>query len=207
MLKSLAGMFLSVFFTATNAWGAPHTFTLQDSLYYTISLQGRVPGNGETYVSPFKLLEIGFGVYDPSRTPSGAPETPPLQYLNVKTKGGSVIANRRDLEGLTVTRDTWNERKRFGTKRLEVRFEKATCTDLSGVSSGCTADLLLTTNKPDFKKGPVFEPRTLVITTSIGQTFRFRSGRRDLRTAFRLPPRRRPLSITNSAFERINRKV
>jgi hypothetical protein len=78
---------------------------------------------------------------------------------------------------LTVTRDTWNERKRRGTKRLEVRFENAQCTDVAKVTTPCSVDLLLTTDAPDV--GVVHQPRTLVITTSTGLSFRYRTIRRD----------------------------
>jgi hypothetical protein len=202
MLKLITKISLSVLFTAPHAWGAPHTFTPQDALYYTINLQGRDRDNGKTYVSPYKLLEIN--LYDPSRLPPGSRFTPPSQYLNVSTKGGSVVVNRPDNQGIAATRDVWDEKNRFGTKELEVRFQNATCTDVAGVSSPCSANLLLSTRKPDFRNGPIFEPRTLVITTSIGQTFRFRSGRQDISKRLRLPPSRRALSIGNFAGEKIN---
>jgi len=202
MSKLLITMFMSVLFTASHAWGAPYTFTPQDGLYYAIYLQGRAAGNDKIYVSPYRLLEIN--LYDPNTLPPGSRVTPPSQYLNVSTKDGSVVVNRPDNQGVTATRDVWDEKNRFGTKRLEVGFQNATCTDAAGVSSPCTASLLLTTRKPDFTNGPVREPRTLVITTSVGQTFRFRSGRQDLRSYLRVPARRRPLSIGNVAFEKIN---
>lgn len=156
------------------ASAAPYTFTERDFIEYGIyfSAGRRDPGG--------KLLTIRFGDirgYYAEYFPF-VKEVPTVkQRLRLRTSRGSVLVNRNDNEGLSVVRDTWNERKRTGTKRLEVRFEQATCIDPTGAKSGCSVDLLLTTAGPD--KGVVRERRTLTIKTSTGLSFTYRTRRRD----------------------------
>jgi hypothetical protein len=199
----MAALFASLL-AITQAHGAPHTFTPQDYIEYGIYFAE----SGRSSAKAVKLLDIRFGNledYYRNLLPRGAAVPSRLQILKLRTKVGSVIVNRKDNLGLSITRDSWNETKRSGTKRLEVRFENATCTDANGVSSPCIADLLLTTDKPDLNHGVIREPRTLVITTSTGLQFRYRSARIDGTKPFNLPRLRRFPVITNYAFEKILR--
>jgi transposase len=166
------------YLSTLTAQADPYTFTPKDFIEYGIYFAER--GNGR--VRAHKLLELRYGDiegYYRSFLPKVKPEQIPSrsQRLKLKTAKGSVQVRRNDDTGVTVTRDVWNEKKRSGTKRLEVRFENATCTDAQGTSSPCSVDLLLTTDVPD--KLVVREARTLLITTSTGLSFRYRSPRVD----------------------------
>jgi hypothetical protein len=175
----------------------PYTFTPQDYLEYGIYFAPR--GSGP--VSSGKLLNLRFGDiegwyarYLPEfKAPSRK------QLLRLVTGRGSVRVNRNDNVGLTVSRDTYKVGSRSSTKRLEVRFENATCTDADGASSACVVNLLLTVDGPD--RGVIREPRTLVITTSTGLSFRYRTVRRDGGKPLNLPLLRRTPVINNYAWE------
>jgi hypothetical protein len=118
--------------------------------------------------------------------------------LRLRTSRGSVLVNRDDNVGFSISRDTWNERKRTGTKRLDINFQNATCTDSAGISSPCSADLVLTTEGPD--KGVVRERRILTITTSTGLSFTYRTRRRDGGRPF-TPADFRGATVNNYAWE------
>jgi hypothetical protein len=155
---------------------APHEFSEQDFIEYGIYFAAGSRGRGG------KLLTVRSGdikgYYAKFLPEVKAKDVPTLkQTLRLRTSKGSVIVNRDDNVGLTVIRDTWNEKKRTGTKRLDVKFENATCTDAAGVSAPCVADLVLTTDGAD--KGVVSERRRLTITTSTGLSFSYRTRRRD----------------------------
>jgi hypothetical protein len=95
-------------------------------------------------------------------------------------------------------RDTWNEKKRVGTKRLDVRFERATCIEPTGMKSPCSVDLTLSTAGPD--KGVIRQRRTLTIRTSTGLSFTFRTRRRDGGRPFTPADFRAPV-VNNYAWE------
>jgi hypothetical protein len=194
-LYGLVSMCGALLFSTSPAWAAPYTFTEQDFIGYGIDFSagprdrgGRLltilSGNIEGYYAEFfpEVKEV------PSRK----------QALRLRTSRGSVIVNRNDDVGLTVTRDTWNEKKRTGTKRLEVNFQNATCTDADGLSSPCVVDLLLTTDGPD--KGVIRARRTLTITTSTGLSFTYRARRRNGGKPFTRADLRSPV-VNNFATE------
>jgi len=178
-----------------SASAAPYTFTEQDFIEYGIYFS---PGGRDRAT---KLLTIRFGDitgYYAEYFPQVKEVPTPKQTLRLKTARGSVVVNRNDNSGLTVTRDTWNEKKRTGTKRLEVNFQNATCTDAAGLSSPCVVDLLLTTDGPD--KGVSRARRTMTITTSTGLSFTYRSRRRDGGMPYTPADFRAP-TINNYAWE------
>jgi hypothetical protein len=159
-----------------SAHAAPHTFTSEDYIEYGIYFAPRGNFRGKAH----KLLDLRFGNiegYYARYLPRIKDIPSRRQRLKLVTSRGSVRVNRPDDAGVTVTRDTWNEKKRRGTKRLEVRFENAQCTNAQKLSSPCVVDLLLTTDAPDV--GVVHERRTLEITSSTGLSFRYRTIRRD----------------------------
>lgn len=152
----------------------PYTFTQRDFIEYGIyfSAGRRDPGG--------KLLTIRFGDirgYYAEYLPFVKVVPTVKQRLRLKTSRGTVLVNRNDNEGLSVMRDTWNERKRTGTKRLEVRFEHGICIGPTGTSSACSVDLTLATGGPD--KGVVRARRALTIKTSTGLSFTYRTRLRD----------------------------
>ncbi len=180
---------------ANMASAEPYTFTPDDYIEYGIYFsEGR-----QSHATKLLTLRYGdiTGWYQ-EYYPEIEDIPSPRQSLSLKTARGSVIVNRNENVGVTVTRDTYNERKRTGTKRLEVRFEKATCIDRSGTRSRCVAELLLKTNGPD--RGTVRQRRILRITTSTGLNFTYRSLRSDggkpLPPALRYSP-----AINNYAWE------
>lgn len=112
----------------------PYTFTPDNYIEYGIYFSAR----GISSTSHKKLLTLRYGDIEGYyanvlKTKSKAPT--PKQELRLSTKRGSVRVNRNDNIGVTVTRDTHNERRRTGTKRLEIRFENGTCTDQAGTTS------------------------------------------------------------------------
>jgi hypothetical protein len=192
---ALVSMYGALLFRTTPAWAAPHTFTEQDFIAYGIYFSAGPRDRGG------KLLTILFGNiegYYAEYLPEVKEVPTQKQALRLRTSRGSVIVNRNDNVGLTVTRDTWNEKKRTGTKRLEVNFQNATCTDAAGLSSPCVVDLLLTTDGPD--KGVKSARRTLAITTSTGLSFTYRTRRRDGGKPFRPADLRSP-QVNNFATE------
>jgi hypothetical protein len=177
------------------AAAAPYTFTEQDYIEYGIYFS---PGNRQKAV---KLLTIRFGDIEgwyAKFIPEAKSIPTRKQSLRFRTRRGSVIVNRNDNIGLSITRDTHNEKKRMGTKRLEVSFQDATCTDAAGVSSPCSANLLLTTSGPD--KGASRERRILTITTSTGLSFTYRTRRRVAGTPYTPADFRAPV-VNNYAWE------
>lgn len=197
-MKKAALLLVSILLAPLSLAAEPYTFTPNDYIEYGIYFSAR----GSSTNSHKKLLTLRYGdieAYYASVLPEVSKVPTPKQELRLSTKRGSVRVNRNDNIGVTVTRDTHNERRRTGTKRLEIRFENATCTDQAGVTSPCVVDLLLVTERPD--KGVVRQPRTLTITTSSGLTFRYRSVRRDGGKPLNLPLLRRTPSIANYAWE------
>jgi hypothetical protein len=194
-LPLLLGLLLAPFSLAAE----PYTFTPDDYIEYGIFFSAR----GSSAGSSGKLLTLRYGdieTYYTSVIPTASKIPTPKQELRLSTARGSVRVNRNDNLGVTVTRDTHNERRRTGTKRLEIRFENGTCTDQQGVvTSPCVVDLLLETESPD--KGVVRQPRTLTITTSTGLTFKYRSLRTDGGKPINLALRRRSPTINNFAWE------
>jgi hypothetical protein len=193
-LVALTALAVTLLFTSQAA-AAPYTFTQQDYIEYGIYFS---PGGRQ---NAHKLLTIRFGdikgwyaKYQP-----GFKDIPTQQQtLRLRTRRGSVVVNRKDNVGLTVTRDTYNEKKRTGTKRLDVNFQNATCTDAAGLSSPCTVDLVLITDGPDI--GASRERRTLTITTSTGLSFTYRTRRRVAGTPYTPADFRAPV-VSNYAWE------
>ncbi len=197
-MKKAALLLISILLAPLSLAAEPYTFTPNDYIEYGIYFSAR----GSSTNSHKKLLTLRYGdieAYYARFFPDISKVPTPKQQLRLRSKRGSVQVNRNDNIGVTVTRDTHNERRRTGTKRLEIRFENATCTDQEGVTSPCVADLLLVTERPD--KGVVRQPRTLTITTSSGLTFRYRSIRQDGGKPLNLPLLRRTPSIANYAWE------
>ena len=150
----------------------PYTFTPQDYIEYGIYFSPK----GYSNSTSSKLLTLRAGDingYYSTFFPDFKDVPTERQSLRLKTARGSVIVNRKDSEGLVVTRDTHNSRKRRGTKLLDVTFENGTCSDASGVTSSCVVHLELTTKKPD--RFVTRQPRLLKITTSTGLSFRYKS--------------------------------
>ncbi len=184
--------------TLKNAVAEPYTFTEKDFIQYGIYFTAPRARTSE------KLLEVKYGdikgwykAIAPQVSDKDIPAT--SQLLKVKTAQGSIRVNRRGNAGVTIVRDTHNEAKRVGTKRLEVVFENAECTDAKGVTSLCKATLVLTTKVPD--KNVIRESRALSITTTTGLSFTFRSPRSDGSKPLNLPLLRRSPAISNYAFE------
>jgi len=191
----LVSMCSALLFSTSPAWAAPYTFTEQDFIEYGIYFSAGPRDRGG------KLLTIRSGNiegYYAEYFPEVKEVPTQKQALRLRTSRGSVIVNRNDNVGLTVTRDTWNEKKRTGTKRLEVNFQDATCTDAAGLSSPCVVDLLLTTDGPD--KGVKRARRTLTISTSTGLSFTYRARRRDGGKPFTPADLRSPV-VNNFAWE------
>jgi hypothetical protein len=197
-MKRVVQLLLGLLLAPLSLAAEPYTFTPNDYIEYGIYFSAR----GSSTHSNGKLLTLRYGdieAYYARFFPDLSKVPTPKQQLRLRTKRGSVQVNRNDDVGVTVTRDTHNERRRTGTKRLEIRFENATCTDQTGATSPCVADLLLVTERPD--KGVLRQPRTLTITTSTGLTFRYRSVRRDGGKPLNLPLLRRTPTINNYAWE------
>jgi hypothetical protein len=192
---AFAGILSGTFFCSTEAVAAPYSFTESDYIEYGIYFS---PGGRNKAV---KLLTIRFGDingYYATYFPSIKEIPTQKQTLRLRTKRGSVLVNRDDNLGLTVTRDTYNEKKRTGTKRLDVSFLNATCIDAAGVSSPCSAELVLTTDEPD--KGASRGRRRLTITTSTGLSFAYRTRRRVAGTPYTPADFRAPV-VNNYAWE------
>jgi hypothetical protein len=173
----------------------PYAFTPEDFIEYGIyfSPGGNQPAN--------KLLTLRFGDiegYYAEYFPQFKPETR-KQALKFTSKRGSVRVNRDDNDGVTVVRDTFNEEKRSGTKRLDVTFEHGVCTDIAGEKSPCSVNLTLTADGPD--RGVIRPPRTLTITTSTGLGFSYRSARHDGGRPLNVARLRRAATINNYAWE------
>ena len=150
----------------------PYTFTPEDYIEYGIYFSPK----GYSNSTSSKLLTLRAGDingYYATFFPDFTDMPTERQLLRLKTARGSVIVNRKDSEGLVVTRDTHNSIKRRGTKLLDVTFENGTCTDAAGVTSSCVVHLELTTKKPD--RFVTRQPRLLKITTSTGLSFRYKS--------------------------------
>jgi hypothetical protein len=188
---------LSVFVMTDSAvFAAPYTFTAQDYIDYGIFFSPR--GADESR----RLLTLRAGDingYYAKFFPSIEDVPSQRQSLELRTPRGSVRVRRSDNEGLVVIRDTHNSRRRQGTKRLEVTFERGICTDADGNSSPCAVHLRLTTNRPDI--GTVRQSRTLRITTSTGLSFRYKSLFTDGGKPLNLPALNRSPSIVNFASE------
>jgi hypothetical protein len=176
----------------------PYTFTPEDYIEYGIYFSAR----GSTTSSRGKLLTLRYGDiegYYAAVIPEAREVPTPKQLLRLRTARGTVRVDRSDNSGVSVTRDTYNDVRRSGTKRLEIRFDNGVCTDREGLTSACIVDLLLITDGPD--KGVVRSPRTLTITTSTGLSFRYRSIRTDGGKPLNLPLLRRTPTINNYAWE------
>jgi hypothetical protein len=166
---------------SNQAAAAPYNFTPQDYIAYGIYFS---PGGRQRAT---KLMDIRFGnikgyYNEYLRTAKEAPTT--LQYLNLKTKQGSVFINENNDQGLSVTRDVYNLVERSGTKRLDVSFNSATCTDSSGLKARCAVTLTLTTDGPD--KGASSARRTMTIRTSTGLNFQYQSRAKKAGTPYTL---------------------
>jgi len=199
-MKKAITLLLGLFLTPLSLAAEPYTFTPDDFIEYRIYFGAR----GSTTLSNGKLLTLRYGDVDGyydyyTKVVQPISKLPPKQQLRLRTNRGSVEVNRNDNVGVTVTRDTYGEDRRGGTKRLEIRFESGTCTDQQGARSPCVVDLALVSERPD--KGVVREPRTLTITTSTGLSFRYRSLRRDGGKPFNLARLRRSPTINNIAWE------
>jgi len=160
---------------AREAVAAPYTFTERDFIEYGIYFS---PGGHPRSQKAWKLLTLRVGDingYYGEYFPKIKDIPTQKQSLRLRTRRGAVVVNRNDSLGITVTRDTYNEKKRTGTKRIEVKFQDGTCTDAAGVKSPCAVDLVLTTDGPD--DGASRERRKLVITTSTGLSFTYRTRR------------------------------
>ena len=193
---------LALSLLTTTASADPYTFTPNDYIEYGIYFTPRGDSKGPGH----KLLDLrsgdieGYYQFLKEYFPGFKSDPPPRkQRLKLVTPRGAVRVNRLDNVGLTITRDTWNERKRRGTKRLEVRFENARCTSADKVTSPCVVDLLLTTDAPDV--GVVRQPRTLLITTSTGLSFRYRTVRSDGGKPLNTPALKRSPVVNNYAWE------
>jgi hypothetical protein len=179
----------------STAMAAPYAFTADDYLEYGIYFS---EGRG---APSSKLLTIRYGDiggYYAEYLPWVTSVPTRRQELNLKTKRGSIRVDRNDNVGLTVTRDTYNERKRTGTKRLEIRFEKGRCISSSGVRSACSVRLSLRTNGPD--RAVIRQRRILRMSTSSGLSFTYRSLRSDGSKPLN-PALRRSPAINNYAWE------
>lgn len=193
---SIATSFLpQPFVGVKTAAAAPYTFTENDYIEYGIYFS---EGRGAT---ASKLLTLRYGdidTYYAEKLPWVKTVPTARQELRLTTKRGSIRVLRNDNTGVTVTRDTYNEKKRTGTKRLEIRFDNGRCTDKAGVRSPCSVELSLRTNEPD--RAVIRQRRILRITTSSGLRFTYRSLRSDgskpLSPALRLAP-----AINNYAWE------
>jgi hypothetical protein len=198
-MKPLATLLLGLFLAPASLAAEPYTFTPEDFIEYGIYFSApdsATRSNGRLLTLRYGDIEAYYAFYNyfPEQ---GVPS--PKQELRLRSSRGSVRVNRNDNVGVTVTRDTHNERRRWGTKRLEIRFENGTCTDSEGVVSSCVIDLLLVTKRPD--RGVVREPRTLTVTTSTGLRFRYRSLRQDGGKPIDLALRRISPHINNFAWE------
>jgi hypothetical protein len=179
----------------TVATAEPYAFTPNDYIEYGIYFS---PGGNQ---KSHKLLTLRFGNiegYYAEYLPKFKPDTR-KQALKLVTKRGAVQVNRNDNQGVTVVRDTFNEKKRIGTKRLDVTFEHGVCTDDVGITSPCSVSLTLIADGPD--RGVIRPPRTLTITTSTGLSFRYRSARQDGGRPLNLARLRRMATINNYAWE------
>jgi len=198
-MKLLNKLFLSLsIFVMTDSavFAAPYTFTAQDYIEYGIYFSPR----GADFST--KLLTVRAGDingYYAKFFPSIKDIPSQRQSLELKTPRGAVRVRRNDNVGLVVIRDTHNSKKRQGTKRLDVTFERGICTHVDGNSSGCAVHLRLTTNKPDIDT--VRQSRTLRITTSTGLSFRYKSLFTDGGKPLNLPALNRSPSIVNFAWE------
>ena len=200
MITGLLAAFMSsaIVVDLREAVAAPYTFTDMDFIEYGIYFS---PGGHQSSQKAWKLLTLRVGDiegYYGEYFPKIRDIPTQKQSLRLITRRGSVVVNRNDNVGLTVTRDTHNERKRTGTKRLEVNFQFATCTDSAGAKSPCAVDLVLTTDGPD--KGVTRERRKLVITTSTGLSFTYRTRRRVGSAPYRPADFRAPV-VNNYAWE------
>lgn len=187
---------LGVVGTGSPALAAPYTFLPSDYLEYGIYFAEP----GVTHGS--KLLTLRYGDIDryyATFYPDIRDIPSPCQRLFLRTDRGSVAVDREDNLGLQVMRDTFNSKKRTGTKRLSVRFRKGVCRDERGKRSRCAVKLLLTSDGPD--EGVIREPRTLRISTSTGLRFRYRSIRTDGSRPLDRDALRRSATITNYAWE------
>jgi len=185
----------ALLFCISSASAAPYTFTKEDFIGYGIDFSAGPRDRGGRLLT---ILSGNIEGYYAEVFPEVKEVPTQKQALRLRTSRGSVIVNRNDNVGLTVTRDTWNEKKRTGTKRLEVNFQDATCTDAAGLSSPCVVDLLLTTDGPD--KGVKRARRTLTISTSTGLSFTYRARRRDGGKPFTPADLRSPV-VNNFAWE------
>jgi hypothetical protein len=193
--RNLISSFIMLLSLHSLAAAEPYAFTSNDFIEYGIYFS---PGGNQ---KSYKLLTLRFGDiegYYAEYFPQFKPDTR-KQALKLVTKRGTVRVNRDDNDGVTVVRDTFNEKKRIGTKRLDVTFEQGVCTDSAGVTSACSVSLTLTADGPD--RGVVRPPRTLTITTSTGLSFRYRSARHDGGRPINLARLRRMATISNYAWE------
>lgn len=158
------------------ASATPYEFTDRDYIEYGIYFS---PRGSETPKRP-KLLTIRYGdleTWYKKLFPHVRTIPTVKQQLNIATPKGSISLNRNDNVGLRVARETFKPNGHGGTKRLEVSFQNATCSQPGTGRVPCSVELLLTSDYQD--KGVVRSPRTLEITTSSGLSFRYRSIRRD----------------------------
>jgi hypothetical protein len=197
-MKYLNTLFLSLSISvlaSTAVFAEPYTFTAQDFIEYGIYFSP----NGRARSTKLLTLRAGdIKGYYAKYFPTFKDVPSQRQALELVTPRGTVRVRRNDNVGLVVIRDTHNSKKRIGTKRLDVTFEKGKCTDEAGNTSPCSIHLRLTTNKPDVMT--VRQSRTLRISTSTGLTFRYKSLTYDGRKPFP-PDLNRTPAITNYAWE------
>jgi hypothetical protein len=197
-MKYLNNLFLTLsvsLLSCTAVFAEPYTFTAQDFIEYGIYFS---PSGG---ARSSKLLTLRAGDitgYYAKYFPSIKDVPSQRQALELVTPRGTVRVRRNDNVGLVVIRDTHNSKKRIGTKRLDVTFERGICTDADGNSSRCAVHLRLTTNKPD--SITLRQSRTLRITTSTGLSFRYKSLTYDGGKPFP-PALNRTPAINNYAWE------
>jgi hypothetical protein len=191
ILLTLSALFLSV----SAASAAPHTFTPDDYIEYGIYFSAGPRDRGG------KLLTIRYGNvagYYATFFPDIKDIPTQRQSLRLRTPRGSVIVNRDDNVGLSVTRDTYKDKKRSGTKRLDVTFENATCINADRVSSPCSVALVLTTDGIDI--GGSRTRRVLTIATSTGLSFTYRTRPYTAGNPITAADRRSPV-VNNYAWE------
>lgn len=196
LLMFRAAVALALVTAGSPVRAAPYTFKPSDYLEYGIYFAEP----GATHSTTLLTLRYGdIDGYYATFFPEFRDVPPQRQRLSLRTARGSVLVDREDNVGLEVMRETFNKKKRTGTKRLLVRFRKGVCRDEAGKRSRCSVRLLLTSDGPD--EGVVREPRTLRISTSSGLRFRYRSIRSDGSRPLDRDALRRSAAITNYAWE------
>jgi hypothetical protein len=198
-MRRIATLLISIIAPFNFSAAEPYTFTPTDYLEYGIYFSPRAAGPMKRVTKLMTIrtgdIKTWYARYNPQLK-----DIPGLtQNLRLSTPRGSVEVNRQDDIGLTVSRDIYKVRGYKQTKRLDVRFQNATCTDTNGVKSSCVVDLVLTMDKPELIG--TNSSRTLRITTSTGLSFTYRSAERALRERFDRRVLARSAVIANYAWD------